>query len=83
MEVSEKSLFLQVASLYWACNIRRAKDSTGKDVEIPWYDFTGVSISTPRHFNFTVEERTDGRLSMMEEAATAAHNNELTVLGRS
>jgi hypothetical protein len=78
LEVSEKALFLEVTSLYWACNVRPARNSQGKDVEIPWYDYTGVAISTPKRFQFRVEERSDGRLAMMEQTASAAHVEELT-----
>ena len=77
LEVSEKALFLEVASLYWACNIRPAKDANGRDVETPWYDYTGVAISTPRRFQFVVEEREEGRLAMMQDAASASHAEEL------
>lgn len=77
LEVSEKSLFLQVSSLYWACSIRRAKDASGKEVEVPWYDFTGVSIAAPRHFSFAAEERRPGSLKMMEDAAMADHADEM------
>jgi hypothetical protein len=78
LEVSEKALFLGMASLYWACNVRPARDSQGVDIEVPWYDYTGVAISTPRHFAFRVEERADGRLAMMEAAATSDHAEELS-----
>jgi Cytochrome P450 len=80
LEVSEKSLFLQVSSLlYWACNIRRAKDANGEEIEFPWYDYTGVAISTPRKFRFHVEERAEGRLKMMGEAALADHANKMAM----
>lgn len=81
LEVSEKALFLEVVSLYWACNIKPEQDANGQDVEIPWYDYTGVAISTPRHFRFKVEERSSGRLAMMEAAATAGHAEELAQAG--
>lgn len=81
LEVSEKSLFLQVSSLYWACNVRRAVDASGNLIEVPWYDFTGVAISTPRKFRFAVEERREGSLRMMEEAAKAEHADEMASAG--
>ncbi len=81
-EVAEKSLFLQVSTLYWACNIRREKDANNKEIEIPWYDYTGGSISTPRKFRFGVEERADGRLKMLEEVAVADHAQEIALTGK-
>lgn len=77
LEVTEKSLFLQFSSLLWACNIRQARDADGKEVDIPFYDYTGVSISTPRKFRFAVEERKAGRLKMMEEVALEQHKAEI------
>ncbi len=77
--MTEKSLLLQVSSLYWACNIKRDTDINGKEIEVPWYDYTGVAISTPRRFCFNVEERADGRLKMMEEAALTDHANDITM----
>lgn len=70
---------MQVSSLYWACNIRQEKDANGKEIDVPWYDYTGVAISTPRTFRFNVEERKDGRLKMMEEVALADHANEIAM----
>lgn len=79
LEVTEKALFLQVTSLYWACNIgKEKKDSgSGEEIEVPFYDYTGVTISTPRKFRFRVEERAPGRLKAMEEAAKAEHAEEM------
>lgn len=79
LQVTEKSLFLQVSSLYWACNIKREMDINGKEIEVPWYDYTGVAISTPRNFRFKAEERTNGRLKMMEEVSQAAHADEIAM----
>jgi hypothetical protein len=83
LEVTEKSLFLQFSSLLWACNIKRARDPDGKETEVPFYDYTGVSISTPRKFRFSVEERKEGRLKMMEEAALAEHADEIAAASAS
>lgn len=77
LEVTEKALLLQVSSLFWACNVSKDRDDDGKEVEIPWYDYTGVAISTPRTFKFIVEEREDNRLRMLEEAAKVAHEDEM------
>lgn len=83
LEVTEKALFLQFSSLLWACIIKRARDRDGKEIEVPFYDYTGVSISTPRNFRFAVEERKEGRLKMMEEAALAEHADEIAAAGAS
>ncbi|KAK5032812.1 hypothetical protein LTS07_004222 [Exophiala sideris] len=80
LEVTEKSLFLQMSNLYWACNITRAKDENGREVDIPWYDYTGVAISTPHPFRFAVEEREEGRLKMMEQSALTEHEAEMTLV---
>lgn len=59
----------------------RAVDASGNLIEVPWYDFTGVAISTPRKFRFAVEERREGSLRMMEEAAKAEHADEMASAG--
>lgn len=78
--MAERALFLEVLSLYWACNIKREKSGTGEEIEIPWYDYTGVSISCPRRFQFAVEEHGEGRLKMMEEEAMTDHASEMATL---
>ena len=67
LEVTEKALLLQVASLFWACRVKG---------EVPWYDYTGVAISTPRRFEFVVEERVGGRLKMMDGEARRGYEGE-------
>ena len=51
-------------------------DDRGQDIEVPWYDYTGVAISTPREFRFVLEERAPGRLKMLEDTAKADYANE-------
>lgn len=80
LEVSEKALFLQTTSLYWACRVVKAKDGArGDEIPVPWYDYTGVTISTPRPFRFVMEEKVNGRLAMMEEAAKGEHVTEMAI----
>jgi len=81
LEVTEKALFLQLVSLLWACNVERARDAQGREVEIPFYDYSGMSVSTPRKFRFVVEERKQGRLKMMGDVALAEHKEELAAAG--
>ncbi|KAK5730067.1 hypothetical protein LTR15_000001 [Elasticomyces elasticus] len=69
LEVTEKALLLQCSGLYWACNFKKQTDSSGQDIEIPWYEYTGVAISTPLKFPFVLEERVPGRLKMLEDGA--------------
>jgi len=76
LEVTEKALLLQCSSLFWACNFRKEKNDIGQDVEVPWYDYTGVAISTPRKFRFILEERAPGRLKMLEDTAQADYATE-------
>jgi hypothetical protein len=76
LEVAEKALFLQVSTPLWAAPIVRKKDASGREIEVPWYDYTGVSISTPRKFQFDVEKRPQKRIKLMEDAARDAHSGE-------
>lgn len=76
LEVTEKALFLQSSSLFWACTFNKEQDASGQDIQIPWYDYTGVAISTPRKFRFVLEERAPGRLKMLEDAAKVDYATE-------
>lgn len=77
LEVTEKALLLQVSSLFWACEVGKGKDDTGREIEIPWYDYTGVAISTPKKFKFTLKERVEGRLKILEDSANTAYAEEM------
>lgn len=76
VEVAENSLILQVSNLLWACSIKPKKHVNGQDAKIPYYNYTGVAISTPKPFDFTVEERRDNRIRMMDAAAYVGNADE-------
>jgi len=70
LEVYEQSVLLQVSSLYWACSILREKDANGSEIEIPYYDYTGVLVAMLQNFQVRVEERRTVTLKIMDKSST-------------
>lgn len=52
MNIAEKSLYLLVARLAWACTI-----SKRPNVEVPWYDYTPGFNTQPKRFSFDLKGR--------------------------
>jgi hypothetical protein len=77
LEVAENALLIQAASLFWACNVRKKRGENGKEIGVPFYDYSGTLIHMPKEFEFALEERVEGRLAMMEQAAKRDHDEEL------
>jgi hypothetical protein len=77
LEVAENSLLIEAVSLFWACNVCKKKDENGKEIGVPFHDYSGTLISMPREFEFVLQERVEGRLDMMEQAAERDHDAEL------
>lgn len=66
-EIAERALFIQIASLAWACRIcKKIKD--GKEVEVPWYKYVSAGNSGPEPFEFDTEPYGENRIAMMKEA---------------
>ena len=66
-ETAERSLFIQVASLAWACQISKRVGLNGKEIEVPWYDPTEGSNVGPKPFVFDLRPRSEKRLSLMQQ----------------
>jgi hypothetical protein len=63
-------MFIQVASLAWACNVMRKKDAEGNDIPVPWYDYSAGANSAPNVFAFDLKPRSEERLQLMRESIT-------------
>lgn len=70
-EIAERALFIQIASLAWACRIHK-KIVDGKEVQVPWYKYVSAGNSGPEPFEFAVEAYGKNRMRMMEEAWEAS-----------
>ena len=63
--MAERSLFMQIASLSWACRISK-KVVDGQEVPVPYYDYTTGSQSFPKPFAFEVKPRDSRKLEMLQ-----------------
>ena len=68
LETAERSLFIQVACLAWACHISKKVDSTGKEIPVPWYEYTEGSNVAPKAFVFDLKARSQKRIDMMQQS---------------
>lgn len=66
-EVAERSLFMQIACLGWACRISK-KVVDGEEVSIPYYDYTTGAQSFPKTFPFEVKPRDSWRMDLLRES---------------
>jgi cytochrome P450 len=69
LETADRSLFIQIATLAWACDISKKIGSDGKEIPVPWYDYTEGSNVMPKPFEFELKPRSDERARMVEEGA--------------
>lgn len=68
LNIAERSLYLLVARIAWACEIR-ARDG----VECPWYDYTDGFNVQPRPWVFDLTVRDEGRLAVVERTQGASN----------
>ncbi|KAL5043370.1 hypothetical protein BDW71DRAFT_121582 [Aspergillus fruticulosus] len=67
IETADRSLFIQVLLLVWACTVSKRVDENGNEVDVPWYDYTeGVNVM-PRRFEFSLVGR-GGRVEVLRES---------------
>lgn len=68
LETAERSLYIQIALLAWACNITKKLDASGKTIEVPWYDYTEGSNVMPNRFDFDLKSRSEERIRIIGES---------------
>ena len=66
---AERSLFIEISMLMWACNVVRKLDANGKVIPVPWYDFRPGNNTGPKPFEFDLEVRDEKRLQMLRECS--------------
>jgi hypothetical protein len=67
LESAERSLFIQVATIGWSCNIRKKKDAAGKDIPVHWYDYTTGNNTAPKKFEFDIKPRDENRVKVLQD----------------
>lgn len=70
-EIAERALYIQIATLAWACRVSK-KVVDGKEVPVPWYDYTDGATSGPKQFDFDVKAYDGKRVAMLKEDWEAA-----------
>jgi cytochrome P450 len=72
MLVGTRNVYIQAMMLIWACDIKRAKDASGKEIIPPFYDFVHGFNVGPNKFDFELTPRSQERLDMVEAAYAEA-----------
>ena len=74
--IAERSLYLLTARIAWACDWTKAKDSQGKPLEYPEYDYVDGFNVQPKPFAFELKARSDDRWKVVEAARNDATRND-------
>lgn len=69
LAAAENSLFIEIATVAWACHIEHKTDARGEKIPIPWYDFTAENNTAPKPFQFSLLPRDEGRIKILEAAS--------------
>jgi cytochrome P450 len=72
MHIAERSLNLLTARVAWACDWRKKKDETGKEIDVASYDYVDGFNVQPKWFPFDLKVRDKGRMKVVEEAREEA-----------
>jgi hypothetical protein len=70
--IADNSLYLIIARLLWAFDIRRPKDEFGNEIKVDDMAFTTGFVSKPCHFEAVFEPRSEKRKQIVERAWTEA-----------
>jgi hypothetical protein len=66
MHIAERSLYILIARVAWACDIRKKKDEKGNVIEVPLYG-DGFNVQ-PNWFPFELKARNEKRWQVVKEA---------------
>ncbi|KAL4945698.1 hypothetical protein BDV06DRAFT_230158 [Aspergillus oleicola] len=67
LDTAERSLFIQVTLLVWACRIGKKIGEDGKEVDVPWFDYTTGANIMPNKFEFSLIARDEKRMELLRE----------------
>lgn len=66
LAAAERSLFIEVTMLMWACSVGKKLDKEGKVVPVHWYDYRPGNNTGPMPFEFTLEARSAERVKLLK-----------------
>ena len=78
MSIAENSLNIAAARIAWSCNIgKKVDEESGKEIEVPLYDYTAGFNTQPNWFPFELEVRSEAKAQMIEQALEQNRMNDL------
>ena len=66
MHIAERSLYLLIARIAWACDIGKKLDENGNAIDVPLYDYCDGFNVQPKRFPFELTVRDQGRGEALE-----------------
>lgn len=68
MHIAERSLYILIARIAWACDLKKKVGSDGKEIEVPLYDYCDGFNVQPNWFSFDLKVRSQDRWNVVKEA---------------
>ena len=68
MHIAERSLYILIARIAWACDIKKKIDGKGREIEVPLYDYCDGFNVQPNWFAFDLKARSEKRWQIVKEA---------------
>ncbi len=63
----ERSLFIEISTLMWACTVVKKLDADGVAIPVPWYDYKPGNNTGPKRFDFDLKVRDGKRLELLRQ----------------
>lgn len=76
LNIAERSLYILIARIAWACDIQKARDQEGEEKPVPLYDYTEGFNTQPKWFPFNLQVRGEERLKIVKEQAEKARQED-------
>ena len=73
LETADRSLFIQIATLAWACDISKKVGPGGQEIPIDDSDYTEGSNVMPKPFEFELKPRSADRARLIAKATQASY----------
>jgi hypothetical protein len=67
LESAERSLFIQISHIAWACSLAWKKDENGIPITVSVNDYTPGSATAPKTFPFVAMHRGAERVRLLQE----------------
>lgn len=76
MHIAERSLYILVSRIAWACDIQKKYGDDGKEIAVPLYDYCDGFNVQPNWFAFDLKVRSDKRWKILQEALRKEVDND-------